>query len=232
MARGVRLNAHARAHADTLPPTVRLLQRPGMAWLGLCALLALGSALGWALPKEQLDWQPALALQQPWRAFTAAFVHWSALHLGANLAGTLVLAALGWAARVPWPLAVAWCAAWPLSHVALGWQPALLHYGGLSGVLHGGVAAVAVWVLGTERRLRPRALALAILVGLLLKLWLEQPWGPALREVAGWDVPIAPLAHATGATAGALLALGVALHARRVAQRTGLWPGGAHNSRR
>ncbi len=219
-----------------------------MAWLGLCALFALGSALAWALPSALiegqthglqvrqtgglLDWQPALALQQPWRAFTAAFVHWSALHLGANLAGTLVLAALGWAARVPWPLAAAWCAAWPLSHVALGWQPALLHYGGLSGVLHGGVAAVAIWVLGTERRRRPRWLALAILVGLLLKLWLEQPWGPALRDVAGWDVPIAPLAHATGAAAGALLALGVALHARRVAQQTGIWPGGAHNAGR
>jgi hypothetical protein len=52
--------------------------------------------------------------------------------------------------------------------------------------------------------------------GLLAKLWLEQPWGPVLRDAADWDIAVAPLAHATGALAGALCgALALAVGTRR-----------------
>jgi hypothetical protein len=79
----------------------------------------------------------------------------------------------------------------------------LLHYGGLSGVLHAGVASTTLWlvVAGHGRR---RAIGGAMALGLVAKLLSEQPWGPALRQSAGWDIAIAPLAHSTGAIAGAL----------------------------
>ena len=82
-------------------------------------------------------------------------------------------------------------------------QPALAHYGGLSGVLHAGVAVVAVHLLATGPRAQ-RSIALAILGGLVLKIAIEAPWAQVLRHPAGWDIAVAPLAHATGAIAGAL----------------------------
>ena len=51
-------------------------------WPALCAALAALALLAWPLPREWLDWQPALVAAQPWRAVTAAFVHWTPLHLG------------------------------------------------------------------------------------------------------------------------------------------------------
>ena len=121
--------------------------RQAQAWLWLAALLGGGALLGWWLPANALDWQPDLAASQPWRAWTAAAVHWSALHLGANLAGLAVLAALGWVADLPRPAALAWACAWPMTHAGLLWRPELAHYGGLSGVLHAGVAVAALWLL-------------------------------------------------------------------------------------
>lgn len=171
-------------------------------WSLLAALLAVAAAIAWFVPRGNLDWQPALALHQPWRAFTAAAVHWSALHLGANLLGAVVVGVFGWAARLPSAATFAWLAAWPLTQLGLLLRPDLVHYGGLSGVLHAGVAVAALW-LAFERRW----LGFAVLAGLAIKVLLEAPWGPPLRDVAGWDIRIAPLAHATGALAGAACAL-------------------------
>lgn len=168
----------------------------------LAALLAAGAVIAWFVPHTALDWQPGLAAREPWRALTAALVHWSALHLAANLVGTGVVALFGWAARAPATAAWAWLAAWPLTQIGLLLRPDLAHYGGLSGVLHAGVAVVALG-LALDRRW----LGWVVLAGLALKVVLEAPWGPALRDVAGWDIRIAPLAHATGALSGVLCAL-------------------------
>ncbi len=182
------------------------MHAPGTAWLALTALLAGGALMAWWLPAVWLDWQPALAASEPWRWWTAAFVHWSPLHLAANLLGCALVGALGAVGRVPTRVALAWCAAWPATHIALLLQPALAHYGGLSGVLHAGVAVAATHLLcaGHGRR---RAIAAAVLAGLAVKIALEAPWGPPLRHPADWDIAIAPLAHATGAAAGVLAAL-------------------------
>ena len=201
------LNAPLRA--------VRGLRRPRQAWVTLCALAAGGAVLAWWLPANSLDWQPQRFAAEPWRAISAAWVHWSPLHLGANLLGTAVLMALGWAARLPARAALAWLLAWPLTHIALAVQPALAHYGGLSGVLHAGVAVAALWLLLHERAAVRRTIGGAILAGLLLKLVLEEPWGAPLREGGGWDIAVAPLAHATGAAAGAVCALGLWWQGRR-----------------
>jgi len=181
------------------------LNETGRAWVALAALLAAGSVLGWFVPAALWDWQPSLAASEPWRCWSAAFVHWSERHLVANLAGTAVVAALGWVGRLSSRSALAWALAWPLTQLALLLQPGLLHYGGLSGVLHAGVAVAVVELL--RRGGRQRIVALAIGLGLLVKIALEQPWGAPLRHPADWDIAIAPLAHATGAAAGLLLAL-------------------------
>ena len=174
--------------------------RPGRAGLALALLLALGSALATRSPPHALDWQPGLALAEPWRAFSAAFVHYSALHLLGNAAGLALTAAYGWAARVPPRIALAWLAAWPLTQLGLLVQPALVHYGGVSGVVHAGVAIVTLYVIA----LGHRWIGGTVLVMLLVKLATESPFGAPLRHVEGWDIALAPLAHATGVAAGAL----------------------------
>jgi rhomboid family GlyGly-CTERM serine protease len=193
-----------------------------LAWTRVAAALAAAALLGWWLPAPWLDWQPALALSEPWRWWSAAFVHWSPLHLGANLAGALLVGALGHAARLPPALAWAWLAAWPLTHLALAVQPALAHYGGLSGLLHAGVAIVAVTLCWRGAR-RQRWIGVLLAAGLTVKLLLEAPWLGPLQRRAGWDIAIAPLAHLSGAIAGAACAA-LALHLTRHYQPKSLAP--------
>lgn len=189
---------------------------PGRAWALLAALLALGALAAMAVPPALIDWQPARAAAEPWRAFSAAFVHWSPMHLGANLAGAAVVAALGAAARLPWPWALAWAAAWPLTQAGLLAVPALARFGGLSGVLHAGVAVAALALVLRERGPR-RAVGAAVAAGLVAKLLLEAPWGPPLRTGGGWDIATAPAAHASGALAGLACAVAAWALARRAA---------------
>jgi rhomboid family GlyGly-CTERM serine protease len=185
---------------------------PGRSWVAFCGLLVAGSLLARWAPEVDLDWQPALLMSEPWRAFSAAFVHWSPLHLTLNLLAATVVAGFGWAARLPGRATVAFVLAWPLTQLGLLIQPALAHYGGLSGVLHAGVAVGTVWLMATGQG-RQRHIGAAVFVGLLIKLALEEPWGPPLRSGGGWDIAIAPLAHSTGALAGILVA-GLALSGR------------------
>ncbi len=152
-----------------------------------------------------LDWQPQLAWSQPWRLLTAAAVHYSALHLGANLAGALLVGALGAVAELPMRVVCAWLLAWPLTQLGLLSRPDLLHYGGLSGVLHAGVAIVALHLIVRGPRPR-RRIGLAILAVLCVKVLSEAPWGPALRHPEGWDIAVAPSAHASGVLCGLLCA--------------------------
>jgi rhomboid family GlyGly-CTERM serine protease len=180
--------------------------RGATPWLALCALAAGGALLAQAIDPATLRWQPELALAQPWRMVSAAWVHLSTLHLLANLAGCALVAALGVAAGCGTRAAAAWALAWPLTHLALLGQPALASYGGLSGVLHAAVAVAAWQLLRGERGTR-RAVGAALLAGLVIKLLLEAPWQGPLRQVPGWDIAIAPLAHTTGALAGWLCAL-------------------------
>lgn len=186
-------------------------------WALLAALWCAASVLATWLPANSLDWQPARALAEPWRAFTAIAVHWSPQHLGTNLLAAAVVGGYGCAAGVPRRATLAWGLAWPLTHVALAVQPALAHYGGLSGVLHAGVAIVTLWLLltpGRGTRWR-QAIGAMVAIGLVVKLVSEEPWGPALRASADWDIAVAPLAHATGSVAGLLC--GAALLWRRPA---------------
>lgn len=247
MAGGLPLTGRGAARRPPRPPAA--------AWWALCALAGAGALLT-ALAGEPaaLRWQPERAWTQPWRWWTAAWVHLSTLHLVANLAGTALVAALGPAAGCGRRAALAWAAAWPLTHGALLAQPALAFYGGLSGVLHAAVAVAAVQLLrgpapagpaagcdadrpvgpvaapAADRAAGPglppgrrRAVGALLAAGLAAKLLLEAPWAGPLRHAPGWDIAIAPLAHAAGALAGALCALacGVGSDAERRAGRQG-----------
>ena len=185
---------------------MRLHSRGSRAWLLACALLGVGALAGAGLDPDTLDWQPVLAWREPWRWWTAAWVHLSGGHLLANLAGVAVVAAFGVASGCGRREAAAWTVAWPLGHLGLLARPELLHYGGLSGVLHAGVAIAAFAVVQRERG-RRRWIGGAVLAGLVLKLAAERPWGAAVQQWPGWDIPIVPWAHACGAAAGLLCAV-------------------------
>lgn len=132
-------------------------------------------------------------------------MHWSTGHLAANLLGTLLVAALGWRAQCDRIDTAAWFVAWPLTHLGLTWQPGLLHYGGLSGVLHAGVVIAALALV--ERGLGVRRwVGAAIASGVVLKVLSEHPWDGPLRHAAGWDIAIAPAAHLSGVLSGVLCA--------------------------
>jgi hypothetical protein len=71
-------------------------------------------------------------------------------------------------------------------------------------VLHAGVAVAAVHLIASAAGLR-RAIGLALLAALALKVASETPWAAeALRRPEGWDIAIAPFAHASGLAAGVI----------------------------
>jgi rhomboid family GlyGly-CTERM serine protease len=176
-----------------------MTRRASLTWPALSAALAALAVLSYPAARPALDWQPGLGDSEPWRLWSAAFVHWTSDHLLANLAGCAVVGAFGWAAHAGRREVLAWLLSWPLAHAALALQPTLSHYGGLSGVLHAGVAVAAVGLLGQHGAWR-RAIGWAVLAGLAAKIVLEPIWGSA---PLGGGVQVAPLAHATGALAGA-----------------------------
>ena len=148
-----------------------------MAWVMLAALLCVAAVLVTAISAEggaamagaplanALDWQPALGLREPWRLWTCAWVHWSAAHLAVNAAGAVVVAFVGWRARLPAAAALAWFLAWPatqLTMAALGSDriaAVMPHYGGLSGVLHAGAVVLGLSLAwpAVRTRVRPPA---------------------------------------------------------------------------
>ncbi len=73
-------------------------------------------------------------------------------------------------------------------------------------MLHGGVAAVTVWLVLRGEGAQ-RTIGWMMLLGQSVKLLVEEPWGAALHAPSELDVAVAPLAHASGSIAGALLTL-------------------------
>jgi rhomboid family GlyGly-CTERM serine protease len=181
-------------------------RRPDLAWLLLGSALAAGSLLGWYGPQDTLAWHADRALSQPWQLLTAAWVHLSPAHLFINLAGTVVVLAFGLVAGCGRRDAAAWLLAWPLTHALLWLHTGMQVYAGLSGVLHAGVA-VACMALVTRARGLARGVGVAVLLGLLAKLVLEDPLSAPVQHSPDWGFPVAVLAHSTGAAAGLVCAL-------------------------
>ncbi len=163
-----------------------------LCWALLATVLWLGCRDTPAL--RLLDAQPVLWRIQLWRLWTAALVHWSGLHLVFNLAGCAALMAWGHAADVKLRHTLAWLLAWPVGQWGLSAFSDLPHYGGLSGVLHAGVA-IGCWALLRQSQVPRRRIGALVLLGVCLKVALEQPW---LRQALGLDEALAPLIGAPG----------------------------------
>src|SRR5574343_827235 len=134
-----------RGSAAAAREAARMTDRLGWPMLSLAlGLPALAVSLRPGAALAVLGWSPSLAWEEPWRWWSAAWVHLSPRHLAANLVGLALVALLGTAVRAGWRAAAAWALAWPLTHGLLLAQPALARYGGLSGVLHAGVAVAAL----------------------------------------------------------------------------------------
>lgn len=189
---------------------------PGVAWL-LVGLAVLGPILwvGW-LPMDHPEQWPSTAAglvlrppqgwqQLPWVWWSAAWVHGSAQHWLFNALGVLLISGGGAWLRMPTSLAVAWALSWPLGHACLMLDPRLTFYMGASGVLHAGVAVlgVGIWQTGQRRLAGALLLALALKVG--HEAWLGWPGGATLVR-GGADVPVAWLAHVSGALSGLFIA--------------------------
>jgi rhomboid family GlyGly-CTERM serine protease len=186
----------------------QLVSRPlpaprGSRWLlGLvCALLVLLSLLGEKITLALRYERYGVLHGEYWRLLTAHLVHGSVRHLLLNLAGLGLIASLF--ARDFRPMQ--WVAIWATSTLAIDagfvwFEPQLDWYVGLSGVLHGMLAAGAITWWRTESK--PLAIALsAILLG---KLAWEQTYGAL--PLSG-DLPVVVNAHLYGAVGGVVGAL-------------------------
>ena len=189
------------------PTAVSSIQ--GVWLVGLLAAVLVLLWLTGETGRELLRYERTAILQgQYWRLVTGHLVHGSGQHLLLNAVGLGLIAALfpreyslrGWLLILGSSMAV----------IDLGfvfWEPQLEWYVGLSGVLHGALAAGAVswW----RHESKPLAAALtAVLVG---KLAWEQ-WHGAL-PLSG-DLPVVVDAHLYGAIGGALAGAWLALHNR------------------
>jgi rhomboid family GlyGly-CTERM serine protease len=183
----------------------------GIWGIGLivCAIVLL--ALGGEVVRSALQYERSTVLDagEYWRLATAHFVHGSLLHAMLNSAGLLLMAALFPRHYSPG----AWIIVGISSVVAIDagfvWnEPQLEWYVGLSGVLHGVLAAGAIawW------RNESKVLALALSLVVIGKLAWEQLAGAL--PLSG-DMPVIVDAHLYGAVGGAVAALILQVFAER-----------------
>jgi rhomboid family GlyGly-CTERM serine protease len=188
--------------SDAFRGAVRAMTPSRAAWLvGLTVVGLVLLSLGGESWREALRYERAAVLHgEYWRLVTGHLVHGNTQHLLLNVLGLGVIAALfprafslsGWL----------FVAALSVAVIDVGfvlWEPQLEWYVGLSGVLHGMLAAGAVawW------RHESKAFALALTAILIGKLAWEQ-WHGAL-PLSG-DMPVIVDAHLYGAIGGALAA--------------------------
>lgn len=183
--------------------------RRGLWLLGLTLALLVLLALGGEPTTHLLRYERAAILGGDlWRLVTGHLVHGSTQHLLLNGAGLLLIGALFPRDYSPgeW-LFIAFLSLVVIDLGFVFYEPQLTWYVGVSGVLHGALAAgAASW---WEREARPLALALtAVLVG---KLAWEQMQGAL--PLSG-DLPVVVDAHLYGALGGALAAASLAVRKR------------------
>jgi rhomboid family GlyGly-CTERM serine protease len=144
-----------------------------------------------------------------WRLLSGHLVHGNLRHLSLNVAGLGLVALLfGRDYSVPQWLWILFCSATAIDVGFVFYEPQLEWYVGLSGVLHGTIAAGLIAWWRYENRLL--TLLVALLLGLKL-LW-EQHRGAL--PLSG-DMPVIVDAHLYGAIGGALAAASIAIWRQR-----------------
>jgi rhomboid family GlyGly-CTERM serine protease len=149
-----------------------------------------------------------------WRLLTGHLVHGGLRHLSLNMAGIGLVALLFGRDYSPghW-LLILLASTLAIDLGFVFYQPQLEWYVGLSGVLHGCIAAglIAWW------RYENRVLTLAVAVLLSAKLFWEQYRGAL--PLSG-DMPVVVAAHLYGAIGGALAAASIAILRQRWPRRS------------
>jgi rhomboid family GlyGly-CTERM serine protease len=197
--------------SDALPRAKdAMLPRKAWWFLGLAIAVLVLLWLGGDGVRASLRYEREGVLhRQYWRLVTGHLVHGSCLHLALNAAGLALVALLFPYDYPPWRWVIV-----ALSSVAaidigfVFWEPQLPWYVGLSGVLHGALAAgaIALW------RHESRGLAFAVTVIFVAKLTWEQVVGAL--PLSG-DMPVIVDAHLYGAMGGAVAGIGFWLADRR-----------------
>ncbi len=186
-----------------------------LVFVAFCGLLALLEGLGDAGRAALRYDRSALEHGELWRLITGHLVHLGWAHLGLNLAGLALLWALFARMFSLWR----WLTLALFSAIAIDagfyWlEPQLQWYVGLSGVLHGVLAA------GACARWQRRDRDAWILAGfLIVKLLWEQSLGPLPSSEASTGGAVVVDAHLYGALGGAVCAFCLAAldgRARRI----------------
>ena len=200
------LSQRRRAARDRIHAAI-----PAIAIIVIAGLLMLGGeTLRVALRFDRAG----LADGELWRIITGHFVHLGPEHFLLNAAGLVLVALLvaGEFRPLQWALLGIAC----IAGIGAGlWilNPELAWYVGLSGLLHGWLAAGVVGLLINGR---PDGWPLAILVA--AKLALEQWIGPLPGSTEATGGPVVVDAHLYGAATGVI----AALLATRLGRRRGL----------
>lgn len=184
-------------------------------WL-FCAGVAVFAALLTCWPQGLMLFRydrAALLQGEGWRLFSAHLVHLNRAHLVLNLIGLLLIGELLWR-DLPIMHGVGILLASALGIDALLWHlhPALAHYAGLSGALHGLWSACALAACWPPAALRSssqrqdwpagRNAGAAGIVLLLGKLASEWQFGPAMHTETLIGAPVITDAHFYGAIMG------------------------------
>jgi rhomboid family GlyGly-CTERM serine protease len=178
-----------------------------VALLVVCTLLALGGDELRELGRYE---RQAVENGELWRLVSGHLVHLGVGHLWPNLAATAIIGLLfeGVFRNADWlRIGAASAAAIDLGLYAL--EPQVLWYVGLSGVLHGYVAAGALALL-----VRREKLGIVLAIGVAGKLIFEQLSGPVPFTAESVGGPVVVAAHLYGVIGG-LLAEAVTQVARR-----------------
>jgi len=178
-----------------------------VALLVVCAVLAAGGDAVRDLGRYERD---AIEGGEYWRLVTGHLVHLGLGHLWPNLAALAIIGLLfeGVFRNADWlRIGAASVAAIDIGLYVL--DPEVSWYVGLSGVLHGYVAAGALALIVRRERI-----GVVLAVGLTAKLVFEQVVGPVPFTAASVGGPVVVAAHLYGVV-GALLAEGAAELARR-----------------
>ncbi len=183
------------------------------AFAVICFVLLL-----WPDALDALRWQRgAISDGEWWRMLSAHFAHLDAWHACANLAGmALVIDILGEATRPAEALLVMLAGALAIIAGLAIFNPAVAWYAGLSGVVHGLWAGLALlgWLRQRQRQSQSQSqsqdarapqlsLPVAALSVLAMKLMLPSLPSPALAR----GLPVVPQSHLYGALGGAVAAL-------------------------
>jgi rhomboid family GlyGly-CTERM serine protease len=162
------------------------------------SIAALAQALA-ASAYLQFD-RPAVLGGQIWRLWTAHLVHLGWNHFLLNGAGLWLV----WLLFRHTASTAAWCWHFLFSGLAVGmgllwFNPELVWYVGLSGVLH------ALFIAGLLADIRTHTtLGLLVLLGFAAKLVLEQMYGPLPGSERSAGGPVVVDAHLYGAIAGCI----------------------------